>query len=141
MIVDFEVALINRIKAVLNVANLDAKVESYPNDPAGYNVASFTATILVRYGGKVFQTPPNRQFVMQHFTIEFDVFVLFRSLKGAGEGYELLQTLTNGLIGYDIAKDMRLFQFSEEIISERSDEIGFWIYQQRYGAEGVHRVY
>jgi len=132
-----EASVIARIQAVFVQVNLTGvKVESYPNDAQSYVMPS-NAVVLVRYRGRVFSVPENRQFNAQSCAIEVETFVMTRALKGNGGAYQILQAVTRAFVGYELFKDLRFYQIGEELIGE-SD--GIFIYNQRFGASSVIRT-
>lgn len=76
-----------------------AKVESFPADPATYDMAGLGAAVLVHYAGSRFAPRGGPVDSNQARRVNFAVVILARSLRGQGGSYALLEDVRQALQG------------------------------------------
>lgn len=105
-------------------------VESFPENPEGYQLLHPVGAILVQYRGSTFSEPKAVGFITQVRTLEFLIALVVRHLRTHQGAYTYLDTIRSSLTGYKIGADTsKMYPVREEFLAERG---GIWWYGVTY---------
>lgn len=109
-------------------------VEPYPDRPEAYRLVHQAGALLVAYRGARYGEPESLGEVIQERTLDFDVYVLARSLGGHQGAYTYLEAARGALTGYAPEGFGRLTPVEEAFLAHGE---GVWMYSLTLSATTV----
>jgi hypothetical protein len=131
---EIEETLVARAK---DKVNDQLHVEAFPDDPINYKLLHAEGAVLVRYQGGPFGDPETYNIIVQQRTINFDLQLFVKNLRGHSGAYKYLDVLRKGFTGYRIEGLGKTYVTNEALLFYKEDE-GIWAYEMNVSIKIKH---